>query len=292
MNILDQFINYNRNGFYGFTLFEDELGFSIKKDLRNDGNTSQLSFYFQKQKVKENLAPILISATYGQKVENGVRVRSKVNFLDPVDLNSENDYFYDINNGKLLKGKREITPDHLIDEIYNIHIKSIKSLRGFFNTAKLFFWRVFVKNIYTILSVILRLLLFLVKGNRYSYEPLFEKEISDGQVVRAKYPDMVSLPRLKDKEKKSEVFNFWGYKVEFWVMAFYSALNLSIYLYFELNNFTPKIVNKILENNLLLINYAFLSLYLVDIIIPSLLKWSIKRSSISAYKFLYKKIKL
>jgi hypothetical protein len=292
-NILDEFVSLNnKNGFHNFFLFEDGKGFSIQKKLKEDDNTSLISFYIPES--KNNLKKIHISATYGRKVEDGVQMRQgATDFFAPIDLQSSDDYFYDSVNNKLLKGRKEISPEGIVNEIYNIHIKPTRLIIGFWIRFKVWFWKVVIKNFYQFLSNFFHWSLYLINGNKYLYEPIGETERMNGKIVSSKYYPADQKEKDNDgKDIEANGFDFYGHKVSYWVIAFYSIIHIFLYILSEYYNFKPEILVKIFTNSFLLFLYAILSMLTIDVFIPNLLKVFIRFFSKSSIKCLYKKIKL
>ena len=173
----------NINGFYNLTSFVDAFGFSIKRKLDSqDGkNVSLLRFYIPDKELRsEKKKKILdIEATYGRDDRDSVSFRyiEKSKISDPVDLISKGDYYYDINSNKLFYKKREISPSELLDYVYSDHIKPTKVIKGFIIRVRLLFWRIVAPALLNSTSKIFHYCLYIITGDKYSFEPILEEEI-------------------------------------------------------------------------------------------------------------------
>lgn len=301
------------NGFHSFYQYTDDgIGFSIQKFLnsKDDGNVSLLSFLLE-DKDKDNKKPISIGITYGKKSNGGVAVRDnkKINLFSPLDLTSKKDYYYDVSEDKLLKNNREISFNDLINEIYETHIKSTKLFKGFFIRVKIFFWRICISKILKFLSTFSHCFLFILTGDKYDYEPIMGEEVLNDVITGHKFfKDLIGKKKsslgaitktvhnnLKFElvEEKSRKFNFFGYETSYWAVRVYSIIILSTYVFFDYKNWKPSIIVKIFNNAFLILCFIILSLWLIEGIIPNVLKKIIKNCSITSAYFLYnKKIKI
>jgi hypothetical protein len=308
----------NTNGFYNFYGYTEGIGFSIRKLLNqhDDKNVSQLSFYIPNNAEEQgDKKQIIIGATYGKEGEGGVSIRdnSQIELFSPLDLVSEGEYYYDIGSDKLLKGKKEISPIDLITEIYETHIKSTKLLQGFFIRVKIFFWRICASKTSKFLSTFSHHFLFILTGDKYDYEPVMGEEVlndiitdhkffkdwigkkksSLGVNTKTAYYNPKFEPVFEPIESKNRKFNFFGYETSYWTVRIYSIIILSAYMFFDYKNWKPLIVVKIFNSAFLILCFIILSLWLIEGIVPNILKEIIKKCSTASAYFLYnKKIKI
>lgn len=164
-------------GFYDITPYSNIFGFSVKKKLNDSGKTSLLKIYIPDAIFKDSNVikkQFNISATYGVETYGGVEIRffedSKIN--DPVDAEFPNEYFYNIGTREIYRQNNKITTDQFINEVYNTHIKPTKRIAGILIRTKVIFWRIIVVWFFRIISFLFQILLFVVSGDRYSYDPI------------------------------------------------------------------------------------------------------------------------
>lgn len=283
----------NIKGYYNITPYSDAVGFSMYRDLNvNDkNNASLISFYVEKND-SGKLKKLIGTASYGKKVDQGISIRSgKLKISEPIDISSDDDYFYDSDNDKIFKNNKEISPEHLINDLYNSHIKTTKFWRGLLIRSKLFFWRILISNLFKSASIIFHFLLYFISGDRYSYEPIGETETLNGTRISSKFDKLLGLDNKKFKEGLIEVdkFDFLGYKASFWLIIFYSVFHLSVYIFCYYQNYRPQIILNIFENNFLTLVYVVLSFWFLEKMIPLTLKFLIRFNSEKSSYFSYNK---
>lgn len=294
-------------GFYGLTSYIDGIGFSVKKDLPDDrANTSLISFYIPEDSGTDNKKPIIIDATYGPRRGDSVALRSieEVKVSSPVDLSSRDDYYYDAVNDKLFERDRETSPQEIIDDIYRKHTKSTRPITGLWLRAKIVFWRFFLGGLLARLSKFFQYVLRITTGDRYFYEPIMEKEVLNGKILRHRLKELIGkddpgagLPEVKDvveKDEESAKFDFFGmgYMVSHWVIVFYCILHLLLYFIFCLFRWKPAVIVTIFKNPFLTVVYVVVSLWVLESRVPGWLKILIKRSAMGSFKVTYKRIRI
>ena len=72
--------------------------------------------------------------------------------FEPLDLESRDEFFFDINTEKIYKYAKEIDADEMLLEIYNKHIKTTYLLHGCVLRLKLRFWRVLLPWLFIFIS--------------------------------------------------------------------------------------------------------------------------------------------
>lgn len=314
--IKEKFINRfkhidGENGFFNFTPYIDgEIGFSIKKKINKyDDNISLLSVYLPRN--TENLndkGMMMVSATYGEEKDGGIIVRdgSKVELFKPLDLTSNKEYYYSIENNNILKKDKEISPIDFVNEIYETHIKSTKLFKGFWIRIKIIFWRVFLGQVINRLSTFFSNLLYLLTGDRYTYEAELRKEVFNGIITAHNIKGLIGtedvlikastkinintlVKGMRGKDKKSITFNFFGYKTSYWIVRTYSITILLSYILFEFRSWKPLILVKIINNNLLSLCFIILSLWFIEGVIPYCLRLLVRSCSEFSVYALYNK---
>ena len=288
----------NGNEFYNYTSYNDGVGFSIKKDLNGESdNTSLLRFYIpdylKKSVIKK---PIIIDVAYGKKIkEGGIVLRRKNKISDPIDLISKDEYYYNVEKNKLYKNKKEILPNELINKIYNDHIKPTKFIRGIWLRTKLFFWRIIIKKFFDYLYIFLHYFLYITSGDKYSYVWVIKEEILNNKIINSEIKNMIGQKEkeeIKENLEKGKKFNFFGYMASHWTIIFYSIFHLLFYIIFEYKNWYPTIIIMILKNNFLTLIYVISSLWIMEIVIPKILKMLIRTTSRLSWNSRMKSIKI
>lgn len=297
-NIFIDKFNSEENGFYDLNSFVDnEIGFSIKKKL-NEGdsdNTSLISIYipdkiFKNKEIEKK--PLSIHATYGKIVPEGVTMRSleKTKFTDPVDAEYTDEYFYNIRTKDIYRKDKIISADELLNEVYGIHIKPTKPVRGFCLRMKMFFWRILMNSIFKYASKFLSILLYIVSGDRYSYDPIFKERNLNGGVIKSDRP--IKRESEKPEAEEGKKISFLGYKASPHCILFYSLFHFLFYIIFIYSNYQPEIITKIFKNNFLTLTYVMMSLIVIDKIMPKILMLLIDTSSTLSLNSLYWRFKL
>lgn len=289
------------NGFYDLVPYTDgNIGFSIKKDFGqvDTRNVSLISLYVSnKPEDPEGKRPIIIDVAYGEKRDEGVSIRAydKTKISSPIDLTSRDDYYYDILSNKLFNKTKEISPLTLADEIYGQHIKPTEFIRGFWLRVKMVFWRIILNYVFKSLSILFHYLLFVITGDKYSYEPVMQEEISNNRIVGHRFKALIGHQKnreMKDVLEERTKFDFLGYKTSYWIIISYSIINLALYAYFEYENWKPPIVVTLLRSNFLTLIYVIVSLWLMEAVLPEILKFLIKHTAILSFNSTYKRIRI
>lgn len=291
--------NLKRYGFYKLTPFVDcNIGFSVLKKLNSNDNdnVTLLKIYIDPEilKTEDEKKLLSVGVAYGKKSKYGVTLRSfeNIKLADPIDIECS-DYFYNIKTEKLYKNNKEITGDKFINEVYSKHIESTKPIRGLLVRTKIKFWRTLMKSVYEFVFKFFYCILWLISGNRYSYEPFSEEEILNNRVIKSKYEEIKKQEReVKEELKESKKFDFFGYNASTWSIVFYSFLHLLIYTIFMYYDYKPIFITTILKNNFLTLVYVFFSLFIIEVAIPKFLMLLIKYFSKLSFNSKYKKIKL
>jgi len=278
---------------YNITTLVDGFGVSSKiEDQKVPENASLFTIYIKEEELNKdnNIKKIHASATYWKIAETGgVYVRDNQKISSPIDLTSE-DYLYDINRNQIIFKDKELSAKELVDNIYNLHILPTKRFKGIGIRVKLYIWRKLFVQFFYFFSKVFHYLLYIITGDRYSYDPVFDRTIVNGITVASSVESMID--RTTPQERDSKKINFLGYDVDLWPIVFYSILTLVIYLIFESKDIKPIFLVKILNNNFLLALYVVVSLWLIDVVTPSILKQLIKMNSKKSFSIKYKRLKI
>jgi|GEM_PF-5436079 len=292
---LENIKNNFSNHFQAITNFDDikqfstteAIGFSLKKYYSQNNKITMMSCYFYLKDNGDN-RDLIIKAYYGDESEDkdGVRIRDYFKINEPIDL-SVDDYCYDIVKNEFFKKNKmeQIALADIISIVYQKHTITTKKIQGFFVRAKLFFWRVAMVELFKFFTSILSSLLFLITGDRYSFDPFWETRKLNGKIISSRLmKDPVEI-------KKSEELKFFDYTCRYWTIIFYSFFHLLISIIFFYSN-TPPIFIYISKSTFLGLCYIMFSLWIVDRVLPWLFKKGIEETSRMVTKFLTRVIKV
>lgn len=294
--------DFEKHGFYSVTPYIDtRLGFGSKKklNLQDTKNVSGIGFYISNKILDDQNSTrkaFYITATYGEELPEGIRMRTEQNFHEPLDLEFRDEFFYDTITEKIYKGSKEITGDEVLLEVYKKHIKTTRPILGLYLRAKLRFWRVWFPWPLKFLSNVSHYLLFFISGDRYTYEFLFQEENLNGQIISSRMEGRVDRnkdsAKVKEEEKESKQIDFFGNKVPQWPIVFYSILHLSFWFLIKYFGFKTDQIENFFGNNFLLVLYVIVSFWLVETVLPFLLKKLVKYFSTWSFQVASKTIKV
>jgi len=210
--------DFEKYGFYGVTPYINaQIGFGCKKKLnpQDTKNVSGIGFYISNKILEDSSSTrkaFYITATYGEDLPEGIRMRSERNFLEPLDLEFRDEFFYDTTDEKIYKKNKEVAPNDVLLEAYAKHIKTTRPIRGLILRARLRFWRIWFPFIPKLISHISHYLLLLVSGDKYTYEFLFQEENLNGQIISSKMEGRVGRnkesAKIKEEEKESKQIHY------------------------------------------------------------------------------------
>lgn len=294
--------DFEKHGFYSVTPYIDtRLGFGSKKklNLQDTKNVSGIGFYISNKILDDRSSTrkaFYITATYGEELSEGIRMRTEQNFHEPLDLEFRDEFFYDTITEKIYKGSKEITGDEVLLEVYRKHIKTTRPILGLYLRTKLRFWRVWFPWPLKFLSNVSHYLLLFISGDRYTYEFLFQEENLNGQIISSRMEGRVDRnkdsAKVKEEEKESKQIDFFGNKVPQWPIVFYSILHLSFWLLIKYFGFKTDQIENFFGNNFLLVLYVIVSFWLVETVLPFLLKKLVKYFSTWSFQVASKTIKV
>ena len=301
-DILKERLGVEAQGFYRITTFTDiKVGFSFWKDFEGVQNHSSLFHliieekYWQDAKLARK--PVVINVVYGKKTDNGVTMRQNPKPTEPLDLDFTDEYFYEPQTGFFYKKNRKIPARRILEEVYEKHIKTTRPLAGFFLRAKLEFWRKWLPIPLSWLAKFFHYCLYVISGDRYTYEFLFQEENLNGEIISSRIDRRMGQkkdhPQGKEEEKETKKFNLFGIvDVPQWPIVFYSALHLVIWFVMQYLSIPTEKVEKFFSNNFLGILYVIVSFWLLETIIPFALKKLIKFFSSFAALSTHKSIRV
>lgn len=284
-------------GFYDVTYFADEeVGFSFKKDFGDRKYVSLFHLIIDRRKIQDDGSkkPLIIAAVYGERTGDGVRVRSLTSkeLRNPIDLDFYDEYYFDIDTDKFYARNTLISPRALLSDIYSKHILPTKLLRGLPFRLRYRLWKFWVPKLLGFIYWLLQKILFVVSGDRYAYRHLFKEETLNDEIIDSRFPERIGelKPKGRLKEKSAKSIQFFGMSVPQWPIVFYSAIHLSLVAWYEYNYLDIGIIDTVIGNNFYVVCYVIVSFWLVETLIPLILKFLIKRTSILSSWSEYRKI--
>lgn len=293
------FVKY---GFYSVTPYIDaQIGFGCKKKLNEQDikNVSGIGFYISNKTLSETTSKrkaFYITATYGEELAEGIRLRTKQNFCEPLDLEFRDEFFYDTTTEKIYKKDKEVEANSVLLEVYGKHIKTTRPIMGLVLRTRLRFWRIWLPWIPKSLSFLSHYFLYLISGDKYIYEFLFREETLNGQIISSKMEGRVGRgkdsAKIKEEDKESKQIDFFGNKVPQWAIVFYSILHLCFWFSFNYFGIQTNKIEEFFSNNFLLVLYVIVSFWIIGTVVPFLLKKFVKYGSTLAFHMESKAVKV
>lgn len=294
--------DFEKNGFYAVTPYIDaQIGFGCKKKLNKEDtkNVSGIGFYISNKILADTSSTrkaFYITATYGEELAEGIRLRTKQNFCEPLDLEFRDEFFYDTTTEKIYKKDKEVDANSVLLEVYGKHIKTTRPIVGLILRTRLRFWRIWLPWIPKSLSFLSHYFLYLISGDRYTYEFLFQEETLNGEIISSRMDGRVgrgkNSAKVKEEDKESKQIDFFGNKVPQWAIVFYSILHLAVWFSLKYFNIDVSKIKEFFGNNFLLVLYVIVSFWIVGAVIPFLLKKMIKYLSTLAFHSASKAVKV
>jgi hypothetical protein len=256
-----------KNGFMEpVNLIDAEVGFSVYKIRKQEGFKSLFRVYIKNENLKSNgnIKPITISASYGKEDKDGIVISStgfkrKLNW--PVELKSEDDFFWDIKTYDFLDKKGEtVSGIYILNEIDKLHTKSTKTISGFRIRTKIWYFQMLTPFLIKIIFDFISSLQYLISGKKiHIFSGIREPENQTGFSH-----DPMSI-------KRGQKIKIFEYEVEAWIAVLYCIAHLLFYSVFYLLNYWPSYLIIIFKNNFLTLTYGIVSLGIANAILPKLL---------------------
>ena len=257
-------------GYENPVVFIDEtFGFSAVKSYPN-GYGSLLRIFILKKAldISSTTLPLTITVTYGEKTDAGIRLSANTS-SDPIELASIDEFYFDptskkfTHKGGFLKGVYEIEPRKIIEIINKLHTKPTRKILGLWLRIKIVFWRHIIANLFKSISKILLSFLYVISGIK---------------ITRDTWARIVFPEKLEEREEEKVEFtnkkttDLFGYKASSWAIIFYCFLHLALFLIFFYVNYRPTIITTIFKNSFLTVIYVISTMFLLDVVLPKLLK--------------------
>lgn len=294
--------DFDKYGFYSITPYINaQIGFGCKKKLNEQDtkNVSGIGFYISNKTLSDATSTrkaFYITTTYGEELTEGIRLRTEQDFCEPLDLEFRDEFFYDMITEKIYKKDREVEENSVLLEVYGKHIKTTRPILGLVLRIRLRFWRIWLPWIPKFLSFFSHYLLYLISGDKYTYEFLFQEETLNGNVISSRMEGRVGRgkdsAKIKEEDKEAKHIDFFGNKVPQWAIVFYSLLHLCVWFSLRYFDVQTSQIEEFFGNNLLLVLYVVVSFWIIGTVTPFLLKKSVKYCSTLAFHTASKAVKV
>jgi len=136
MKKLQSYFDFEKDTFYGPVELQGvENGFNVQKKIGAPGFVSYFRIYINPDiDVRATKKAISIQVTNGkQNNDNSLTISSsdwKRPFFGPIDIISEDEFYFDTEKEIFYKKDKEISPQQLLKEIEKSHIKTTKFISG------------------------------------------------------------------------------------------------------------------------------------------------------------------
>jgi hypothetical protein len=215
--------------------------------------------------------PIELSASFCYQKENrfwrGTAHLPKKTMFMPLDIASTDEFFFSKISKKFYYKDKEIAPNTVLNEMFQLHIKFTKPLKGLWLRIKYLWLKVVTPNIYILIKTFFRAVHFIVTLKSYDYD-VFQEYLTDSKKPSKETPD---------NEQRLDIL---GYKIKATPLITYSFFSLIL---FTINYFWPFVItpihnylSRILANNFLTTLYAVVTLYLWDVFLPDCMRNGVK----------------
>ncbi|MDO8676452.1 MAG: hypothetical protein Q7K16_02270 [Candidatus Azambacteria bacterium] len=257
------------NGFHEpVDLTDTEIGFSVFKDRPQPGFKSLFRIYVKKEGlvIPSPLKPLTIVASYGKETKNGLVVSSSEFKRErnwPIDLISEDEFFYNIQTHKLFnKSGKNISGLDILQEVDKLHTKPTRLFSGFILRTQLFWYHKVFAVIFKSLFDIFSGLQYLISGKKIH---IFENFTDPNNRSEAfEFRDL--------KVTRGKPIRIFEYEVEPWIAALYCIFHFVVFAVFYSYRYNPSWLKTVFENNFLTTLYGILSLGLANSILPTILR--------------------
>lgn len=283
----------------GFQVIREYPGnIRYKPPLKKDGSSDrvaliQISFIFSKreQEKKDNKIPIFTSihlfSRYLSKhldyefddedCPTKDSIEKSKRTPKPIDLESFDEYEYDLESNNLQTKKGEIiTGEELLDKIFDEHCNTIHRFRGLKFRLKLSFQSIIIN----ICSFKIEFLVKILKN-------LFGRTLESAESPRG---TLFAYRREDLILEKTEAFELFGYKTSKNVILVFSTIAIIIYL---LSIFIhKKLFDNMTSNNLIAVCGTIVSLWILDHLFPLIILFFLNLFIKIRRRFLFLKVRI
>lgn len=250
-------------------IWTNGIGFSLTKDY-GEGNASlyKIGVASEDLDTRTQRARLWLSVSYGKVTEGGILLGTREGDLwSPIDLNSLDEFFYDVNTHKFYyRNQKEIEALDIFTFLEDTHLKPTKLGKGFILRLRLWLWRKFLPFFIKIFDFILISVLWVISGERIKGD-IWKRLFSVYDERKDK--------KIEPKDNllyESKTIDFFGYKAKRWSVVFYSVLHLGLFVFFYFEKLDHKFLTTMLANNLLALCYVVVSFSITESLIPKMLR--------------------
>jgi hypothetical protein len=177
----------------------------------------------------------------------------------PIDLISTDEYFWDATSQTFYRENAQIQAHEVLDELYDLHRKSAKNLRGLRLRSKIFLQNLSVG----LLEGCARVAVYvhkLIYGEKVEYNPML---IAFREKVGTKM-------ETEEKKKEGKKLSLFGYDADARLVVTYCILHLCAYFLMFYFDWFPMPIRKIFGNNFLTVLYVIVSLAFMEVLLKKL----------------------
>lgn len=289
-NLKERFINSfapEKIGFEKITPLIDAVGFSVSKlcdskyikTRNNKIYKSLVKIYLEPSKDNtNNIKPIHTSISLDLFEDDQYKLDHKYirnQISKPIDYYTTDEYYFNDSLNKFYRKQIEIEPDHILNEIYQNHIKPTKFILGFIIRTNIFI-NILIKCIFALLSNFYNCLLWFISGKSFSFD-----------IYKRIFIELKNKEEIKTKEdpKHGKTIKIFDYQASMHSIFSYCLIHLTIFAILFSLNYKPDFIRIILNYNLLTLMYGICSLVIYENFLPKIFRYLIKIFTEIAFNF-------
>ncbi|MFA5942485.1 MAG: hypothetical protein WC798_02320 [Candidatus Paceibacterota bacterium] len=248
--------------------FSNAIGIGVKK-VYPTGFASVYGVEIARHKPQPTSRKSLFAhVAYGKDTPEGVILMSDKKLSDPIDLNFDDEFSFDLQTDKFYYKDQEIRPEEIFTIIDKAHKKPSQPITGFPLRCKLWFWRKFLTGVIKYLDIFLIGLLWVISGER----------IKGGiwrRIINIHSDKRYQIEGKDGLFEEARTMEFFGYKAKRWSVVFYCVLHLTIFSIFFWKKVSYSFIDQVFSSNFLALCYVVVSFATTESLVPRLLKSAI-----------------
>ncbi len=269
---LKEALSFEREGFSEPIQWIDGVGVSRVKEMPNEHASLYkigiLDKEFQQESSKKR---VNLGVSYGKKVFEGISLGSeRQDLFGPIDFDNNDDFLFDISNFKFYRKDKEISPEKLLSDLEELHLKPTKLAKGFFLRSKLWLWRAFLPGLVKVVDSILIAILWIISGETVKGDIL-------NRLFRGRDTEKVREPIPTIEFADSKKMDFFGYKAKRWSVVAYCFAHLTAFFIFFSYSIQSPFIEAMLKNNFTALCYVVVSFAVTEAGIPMALRFLIEQ---------------
>lgn len=231
------------------------------KKLNLDGNYVCLMQIYLKKDWRDTLstfkqiigvAHFTIDTGIDQENYPVLNLRKSLGVKIPIELESNDEYFFNIENKKFYKNCEEIKFNCIVEDLFNQHLKPTRRLTGMYLRFKLRM-RYFCNALTLNFAKLITFFIFVIFGEEVGYDFFSEYSIKNKK------------PPITEEIKKIKTLNIFGYEASTHLIFLFCLVHLLGYfivIYFNIN--LPISYRSIFKSNFLTLIYSITFLYIFE----------------------------